>query len=254
EGAGRTRRAVLPRLRRDGRLLQQPGGDEGRDRRRRLAAHRRRGEHGSRRLLPDHRPHQGFDHPRRGKNRAPGDRGSPARARGGRRRVRLRLARRVLRRDRGRSGPAEARRPGRRRQRARTDRVVRELAREIQGAQARALRVGLPDDRVGQDSEIQAAPGSRAAAEGATNMTARIVAALLVIASAGPAAAQPLSPKWEELTAADFVRALDRSANGCVLPFGIIEKHGPAGPLGTDLINARYTTLLAAADEYAIVF
>ena len=85
-------------------------------------------------------------------------------------------------------------------------------------------------------------------------MTRRIIAAILFVVSAPPLYAQRLSPKWEELTAADFVRALDAAANSCVLPFGIIEKHGPAGPLGTDLINVRYTTLLAAADEYSIVF
>jgi len=85
-----------------------------------------------------------------------------------------------------------------------------------------------------------------------TAVAAVVVAALAV--SASPAHAQRLSPKWEELTAADFLQALDRAANSCVLPFGIIEKHGPAGPLGTDLINVRYTTLLAAAEEYAIVF
>jgi creatinine amidohydrolase len=85
-------------------------------------------------------------------------------------------------------------------------------------------------------------------------MTRRIIAAILFALSASPLHAQRLTPKWEELTAADFVRALDAAANSCVLPFGIIEKHGPAGPLGTDLINVRYTTLLAAADEYSIVF
>jgi len=85
-------------------------------------------------------------------------------------------------------------------------------------------------------------------------MTRRVIAAILFILLASPASAQRLSPKWDELTAADFVRALDASANSCVLPFGIIEKHGPAGPLGTDLINVRYATLLAAADEYSIVF
>jgi len=85
-------------------------------------------------------------------------------------------------------------------------------------------------------------------------MTRRIIAAILFVVSAPPLYGQRLSPKWEELTAADFVRALDAAANSCVLPFGIIEKHGPAGPLGTDLINVRYTTLLAAADEYSIVF
>src|SRR3982751_4978920 len=69
-----------------------------------------------------------------------------------------------------------------------------------------------------------------------------------------PAQAQRLSSKWEELTAPDFLRALEAGGNSCVLPFGIIEKHGPAGPLGTDLLNVRYTTLLATADEYAVVF
>jgi creatinine amidohydrolase len=85
-----------------------------------------------------------------------------------------------------------------------------------------------------------------------TAAAAVVVAALAV--SESPARAQRLSPKWEELTASDFVQALEAAANSCVLPFGIVEKHGPAGPLGTDLINVRYTTLLAAADEYAIVF
>src|SRR5438105_13761869 len=87
-----------------------------------------------------------------------------------------------------------------------------------------------------------------------TRMASAAVVVAPLAASALTARAQRLSPKWEELTAADFLRALEASATSCVLPFGIIEKHGPAGPLGTDLINVRYTTLLAAADEYAIVF
>ena len=37
--------------------------------------------------------------------------------------------------------------------------------------------------------------------------------------------AQQLSPKWEELTAEDFVKALQSSSGVCLLPFGIIEKH-----------------------------
>jgi len=76
---------------------------------------------------------------------------------------------------------------------------------------------------------------------------------LMLVMWAYPAA-QSLSPKWEELTASDFVKALDASGSTCALPFGIVEKHGPAGPLGTDLINVRYTTLLAARQEYTIVF
>src|SRR5436309_3559403 len=66
--------------------------------------------------------------------------------------------------------------------------------------------------------------------------------------------AQQLSAKWEELTASDFVSALQMSRGTCTLPFGILEKHGPAGALGTDLINVRFATLKAAKDEYTIVF
>jgi len=38
------------------------------------------------------------------------------------------------------------------------------------------------------------------------------------------------------------------------LPLGGIEKHGPSGPLATDVINVRYITTLAAAEEYTLIF
>jgi creatinine amidohydrolase len=63
-----------------------------------------------------------------------------------------------------------------------------------------------------------------------------------------------LTPKWEELTGADFIHAIHQSQGVCVLPFGIIEKHGPQLPLGTDLINVRYVTEQAAKQEYAVIF
>src|SRR6266571_8734819 len=63
-----------------------------------------------------------------------------------------------------------------------------------------------------------------------------------------------LSVKWEELTAADFRQAIKQSKGTCLLPFGILEKHGPHLPLGTDLLNVRYVSLHAAAQEYAVVF
>jgi hypothetical protein len=46
-----------------------------------------------------------------------------------------------------------------------------------------------------------------------------------------------LSAKWEELTAAEFRDAIQLSKGACLLPFGILEKHGPHLPLGTDLLN-----------------
>ena len=71
----------------------------------------------------------------------------------------------------------------------------------------------------------------------------------------GPANGQTkLSVKWEELTAGDFREAITKSQGTCVLPFGILEKHGPHLPLGTDLLNVRYVAEHAAEQEYVIVF
>src|SRR5882724_8897004 len=78
--------------------------------------------------------------------------------------------------------------------------------------------------------------------------------ALVVFALTTLSFSQALPVKWEELTAGDFVTALKQSGGTCVLPFGIIEKHGPQLPLGTDLINVRYATMHGVAKEYAIVF
>src|SRR5579863_3820056 len=63
-----------------------------------------------------------------------------------------------------------------------------------------------------------------------------------------------LSAKWEELTAPDFVQAIHQSQGVCVLPFGIIEKHGPHLPLGTDLLDVRFAVTNAVKQEYAVVF
>jgi len=81
--------------------------------------------------------------------------------------------------------------------------------------------------------------------------------ALLVASTASaqtPAAPGRLSVHWEELTAADFRDAITRAQNTCLLPFGIMEKHGPHLPLGNDLLNVRYVALNAAQQEYAVVF
>ena len=63
-----------------------------------------------------------------------------------------------------------------------------------------------------------------------------------------------LSVHWEELTASDFREGIRRSEGTCLLPFGILEKHGPHLPLGTDLLDVRYAALHAAEQEYAVVF
>lgn len=63
-----------------------------------------------------------------------------------------------------------------------------------------------------------------------------------------------LSVHWEELTASDFHEGIQRSQGTCLLPFGILEKHGPHLPLGTDLLDVRYAALHAAEQEYVVVF
>lgn len=77
---------------------------------------------------------------------------------------------------------------------------------------------------------------------------------LVVVCGLVPAQAQKLSPKWEELTASDFVKAIHQSQGVCVLPFGILEKHGPHLPIGTDLLDVRYAVINAVQQEYAVVF
>jgi creatinine amidohydrolase len=83
---------------------------------------------------------------------------------------------------------------------------------------------------------------------------ALIVLIALLGSSPGAWPQANLSVHWEELTAADFRTAIQQSQGTCLLPFGILEKHGPHMPLGTDLLNARYVALTAAQQEYAVVF
>jgi creatinine amidohydrolase len=63
-----------------------------------------------------------------------------------------------------------------------------------------------------------------------------------------------LSTHWEELTASDFREGIRRAQGACLLPIGILEKHGPHLPLGTDLLDVRYAALHAAEQEYVLVF
>jgi creatinine amidohydrolase len=63
-----------------------------------------------------------------------------------------------------------------------------------------------------------------------------------------------LPVKYEELTAPEFVLAAAKSESTCLLPLGILEKHGPHLPLGTDLLDCREVSLRAAAQEYTLVF
>ncbi|WP_423146386.1 creatininase family protein [Rubrolithibacter danxiaensis] len=66
--------------------------------------------------------------------------------------------------------------------------------------------------------------------------------------------AQEIPSRWDELTASDFPKAVEKSARTCILPIGILEKHGPHSPLGTDLIHVRDIAARAVKNEYAVTF
>ena len=74
------------------------------------------------------------------------------------------------------------------------------------------------------------------------------------VAQTNSSSSGKLSVHWEELTASDFRDGIHRSQGTCLLPFGILEKHGPHLPLGTDLLDVRHAALHAAEQEYAVVF
>jgi creatinine amidohydrolase len=85
-------------------------------------------------------------------------------------------------------------------------------------------------------------------------MSRNLLIAIFALFSCAASSQEKLSVHWEELTAEDFVKGVQRSGGTCMLPFGILEKHGPHLPLGTDLLDVRYAALHAAEQEYAVVF
>lgn len=56
-------------------------------------------------------------------------------------------------------------------------------------------------------------------------MTFRI--AFMAVLLAGGLAAQPLPVRWDELVASNWANAIELSRGTCLLPIGILEKHGP---------------------------
>ena len=64
----------------------------------------------------------------------------------------------------------------------------------------------------------------------------------------------PAHSRWDELTASHWSRALTASSRTCILPIGILEKHGPHVPIGADLIQVREWAARATKKEYAVVF
>src|SRR5437762_8728437 len=85
-------------------------------------------------------------------------------------------------------------------------------------------------------------------------MRSALAILILFLGTHSAAPQTKLSVHWEELTAEDFRAAIQQSQGTCLLPFGILEKHGPHMPLGTDLLDVRHAALTAAQQEYVVVF
>jgi len=59
---------------------------------------------------------------------------------------------------------------------------------------------------------------------------------------------------WEELSAANFLACVKESEGVCVVPLGVIEKHGDHLPLGTDMYTGTAVAKRAAELAPAVVF
>jgi len=79
---------------------------------------------------------------------------------------------------------------------------------------------------------------------------------LVIILSFMPVLGQEVKMpvQYEELSAVQFIEAVEKSNQTVILPMGILEKHGAHLPLGTDLLDARELALRAARQEYTVVF
>jgi creatinine amidohydrolase len=90
-------------------------------------------------------------------------------------------------------------------------------------------------------------------------ITSLAVLACLAGPLAAPALAQGPAPptlpaRWDELTASAWPQAMEKSAQTCILPIGILEKHGPHAPLGSDIVHVRELAARATKQEYAVIF
>ena len=82
----------------------------------------------------------------------------------------------------------------------------------------------------------------------------KLIFSLSLMFSIMSISAQQLPAAWEELTASDFPLAVTQAQGVCLIPMGVLEKHGPHLPLGTDVFSAREISFRAAALEYCIVY
>lgn len=81
-----------------------------------------------------------------------------------------------------------------------------------------------------------------------------LTAALTLFLAFSAMAQQALPFRYEDLSATKFLGAVAKAGGVCIIPLGIMEKHGPHLPLGTDMYESREIAFTAAKKEYAVVF
>ncbi|HOJ09862.1 MAG TPA: creatininase family protein [Clostridiales bacterium] len=59
---------------------------------------------------------------------------------------------------------------------------------------------------------------------------------------------------WEELTSREFEKARKTTKGTCIIPFGVIEKHGTHLPLNTDMLVGRKVVSEVVKIEPAVIF
>ena len=59
---------------------------------------------------------------------------------------------------------------------------------------------------------------------------------------------------WQELTSPHFGEWVEKSKGVCLLPLGVLERHGDHLPLGTDMYTAIQISRRAAEISPAVVF
>jgi creatinine amidohydrolase len=84
--------------------------------------------------------------------------------------------------------------------------------------------------------------------------TTRVVLLPMALACAAVAGSSELPARWDELTASDWPAAQEKAGRTCILPIGVLEKHGPHAPIGSDLIHVREWSARVTKREYAVVF
>lgn len=82
----------------------------------------------------------------------------------------------------------------------------------------------------------------------------RIFILLIFILISFSSYTQDIPARWDELTASDWPLAMEKSNKTIILPIGVLEKHGPHAPMGSDLIHAREWAARITQEEYAVVF